>query len=192
MELHCLRHGLTVENTRGIYHGTTDGTLASEQIEGLRRVRFDAAGYDAIYCSPLGRCRDTARALGIGTCIVEPRISERRFGIFEGLSSAECERRFPEEFNAFLRFDAAYQIPEGESRAQNLSRVVEWLRGIATHERVLAITHGGTIDFLYRMASGIDLHGGSQIFSASNASMSSFSVQWPQVQLISYDVSVVA
>lgn len=123
----CLRHGLTVENTRGIYHGTSDGTLTDEQRATLATVLFDASVYDAIYCSPLGRCRDTAQMLGVTRWTTEVRIGERNFGIFEGLSRADCEFRFPEEFSAFQRFDAHYRMPRGESRAQHLARTVAWL-----------------------------------------------------------------
>ena len=61
MELSCLRHGLTIENTKAICHGTIDGTLTEEQRAALADFRFDASQYDVIYCSPLGRCRETAR-----------------------------------------------------------------------------------------------------------------------------------
>jgi probable phosphoglycerate mutase len=120
------------------------------------------------------------------------RIAERNFGVFEGLSMSECEARFPDEFRAFQRFDEHYQIPKGESRAQNLARVVDWIQAIRGHQEVLAITHGGTIDFVYRMARGMELHGGTEIFSASNASLSTFIVEWPQVDLVAYDVRLVA
>jgi hypothetical protein len=36
-------------------------------------------------------------------------------------------------------------------------------------------------------ARGIDLHGGAQIFSASNASLSAFNVRFPDVELVAYD-----
>ncbi len=187
MLLHCVRHGLTIENTQGVYHGTSGGTLTVTQRVELETMNFDASAYDAIYCSPLGRCVETARALRVPRWSIDTRITERNFGIFEGLSRSQCEQRFPSEFAAFQRFDAHYQIPRGESRAQNLARVLEWLQEAATHQRVLAITHGGTIDFLYRLARGIDLHGGAQIFSASNASLSAFNVRLPDVEFIAYD-----
>ena len=65
--------------------------------------------------------------------------------------------------------------------------MLEWLQELGSLRRVLAITHGGTIDFLYRMAQGIDLHGGTKIFSASTASLSTFDVRLPRVELIAYD-----
>ena len=40
MLLHCLRHGLTIENTQGIYHGTSDGTLTATQRAELENDAF--------------------------------------------------------------------------------------------------------------------------------------------------------
>lgn len=192
MILHCLRHGLTLGNRQGIFQGWSDGTLTPEQVSSLEAVRFDASTHDAVYCSPLGRCRQTARSLGIVDPILDPRIRERNLGVFEGLSFAECQGRFPEDLASFLRFDATYTIPGGESRAEHLARIEEWLGEIAQHRRVLAITHGGVIDFLYRMGTGSDLHGGSTIFAASNASLTSFDVAAAQVRLLAYDVPLIA
>jgi probable phosphoglycerate mutase len=190
MELDCLRHGVTVGNVQGCYQGLCDSALTDDQLAAFSGVMFDTSVYDAVYCSPRGRCRDTARALRINSLIDEPRLAERHFGVFEGLPKAECERRFPVEFAAFQRFDADYQIPQGESRASNLARVLDWLKEVAGYRRVLAITHGGTIDFLYRMATSNALHGGPIIFAASSASVSSFDVRWPRIELVAYDVPV--
>ena len=187
MELHCIRHATTIENLKGIYQGRADGTVIDEQLAALALLRFDATRFDAIHVSPLARCRDTARALGIVGWSPEPRLAERDLGIFEGLTPAECAAQHADAFRAFLAFDADFRIPNGESRAQHLARTREWLRDVARHARVLAITHGGTIDFLYRMARGIDLHGGEKIFSASNASLSRFDVRGTDVVLLGYD-----
>jgi broad specificity phosphatase PhoE len=78
-------------------------------------------------------------------------------------------------------------VPDGESRAQNFERIVAWLRDIAAHRDVLAITHGGTIDFLYRLATGIALHGGDRIYSGNNATLAIFEVDWPNVRLVDFD-----
>jgi broad specificity phosphatase PhoE len=68
--------------------------------------------------------------------------------------------------------------------------VLHWLEEVATCRSVLAITHGGTIDFLYRMATGVAVHGGPTIFAASNASVSIFDVRWPRIALVGYDVPI--
>jgi broad specificity phosphatase PhoE len=55
---------------------------------------------------------------------------------------------------------------------------------------VLAITHGGTIDFLYRMATAEPIHGGDEIFAGSNASLSRFEVEYPVLRLLTFAVSL--
>jgi broad specificity phosphatase PhoE len=187
MDLHCLRHGLTCESVKGVYHGASGGTLTGEQRAALSALRFDTTAYDAIYCSPLARCVETASALRIPAWLADERLVERHFGIFGDLSPNECVTRYPVEFGRFREFDEWYQIPEGESRAQHLARTVGWLQDIAHHRRVLAITHGGTVDFLYRMARGLPLHDGTEAIKVSNASLSTFRIDWPVVELLSFD-----
>src|SRR5262249_3840419 len=150
----------------GVYRSRAGGVLADEQREALRRMRFDAAPYDAIYCSPLGRCLDTARALRTDSWISDSQLAERDFGIFAGLTAEHCAARYPTEFSGFRRFDAEFRIPHGESRAEHLARTLDWVQSVADRTRVLAVTHGGTIDFLYRLGRGGGAHGGEQIFSA--------------------------
>jgi 2,3-bisphosphoglycerate-dependent phosphoglycerate mutase len=186
MRLHCLRHGVTAANLDGRFNGPDDA-LTESQRAALSAVRFECAAYDAIHCSPHRRAVETAECLGLRSWTLEPRIAERRFGIFEGLTPAECAARFPGEFSRFATFDADYVVPNGESRAQNLERVVGWLRDIAGHREVLAITHGGTIDFLYRRAARIALHGGERIYSGDNATLAIFDVDWPNVRLVDFD-----
>jgi len=186
--IHLVRHGVTHANLARRFNGSRDDPLTAAQRSALRTIRFDHSRYDAIYCSPLRRAVETAACLGIVDAILETRIAERNLGVFEGLTPEECRARYPEAFSAFLAFDADFQIPGGESRAQNLARVVAWLRDCACHRRVLAVTHGGTVDFLYRLASGACVHGGREIFAGDNASVSMFEVSWPEVRLVDYSV----
>ncbi|HTO58256.1 MAG TPA: histidine phosphatase family protein [Pseudomonadales bacterium] len=186
MRVVCLRHGATEGNVTGRFNGPDDPLTAPER-EYLSATRFDAAPYDAIYCSPYRRAVETAQCLKLPRWTPEPRLVERRFGIFEGLTAAECTARYPEEFARFRAFDADYAAPNGESRAQNFARVADWVRDAAVAPRVLAITHGGTIDFLYRLAVGIALHGGDRIYSGDNATLAIFDIDWPNVRLVDFD-----
>ena len=185
MRVVCLRHGATEGNVTGRFNGPDDPLTAPER-EYLSATRFDAAPYDAIYCSPYRRAVETAQCLKLLRWTPEPRLVERRFGIFEGLTAAECTARYPEEFARFRAFDADYAAPNGESRAQNFARVADWVRDAAVVPRVLAITHGGTIDFLYRLAVGIALHGGDRIYSGDNATLAIFDIDWPNVRLVDF------
>ena len=190
MVIHCLRHGITEGNLLGCFNGSNDDRLTERQRVAFLAVQFNSTRYQAIYCSPLRRAIETAECLRIPDWISEPRIAERNLGIFEGLTASDCRARFAEEFSRFQAFDADFAIPKGESRAQNLGRVLSWVEEVSGFDTVLAITHGGTIDFLYRIGTGLPLHGGDKIYSGSNAAISSFEVSWPKIHLVNYDVSL--
>jgi broad specificity phosphatase PhoE len=153
-------------------------------------MRFDAAEFDAIYTSPAARCRETASALGIEGYRVDPRLAERHFGIFDGRSVAECKELYPREFDAFTRLDGDFVIPGGESRVQHLDRIAAWLRDVAAHANVLAFTHGGTIDFLYRLGTSRAEHGGPEVFAGPNAAISEFEVVWPEIAVVRHGVAL--
>lgn len=187
MELHCLRHGTTHDNRAHRFNGMRGDGLTEEHLTELSTVSFESADYDVIYCSPLNRCIETAQALKIASWREEKRITERKLGVFEGLTAAQCQEQFPSEFAAFLGFDADFVIPGGESRAEHLARILAWLEEASSHNKVLAITHGGTIDFLYRLGSGFELHGGEVIFAGENSALSIFDVNWPNVRLVGFN-----
>ncbi len=192
MRLSCLRHGETPLNARGVFSGVGEEGLTESQRRDLDGVDFDATGFDAVYCSPAPRCRETAQCLRLPHHIEEPRLAERHFGIFEGLTAEQCRRTYPAEFEAFQRLDADYTIPGGESRAEHLGRVVEWLREVSIYPHVLAVTHGGTIDFLFRLGTDGVVHGGDQVFAGPNAALSVFEVSWPVVSVVEHGVPLVS
>ncbi|HJL60413.1 MAG TPA: histidine phosphatase family protein [Pseudomonadales bacterium] len=105
-------------------------------------VGFDNSCFDVIYWSSLKRCRQTA----------------------------ECGRLYTEEFEQFNVFDDGYVMPAGESRRVNLDRVLSWLNDLEHSDRILAVAHGGPIDFICRIAAGIEMHGG-RMFGSSNANI---------------------
>ncbi len=184
MQLTCLRHGVTPLNLAHRFNGMSQEGITDTQYNQLAEIDFDHTPFDAIYCSHLHRTAETARALGIASWITDARIAERNLGVFEGLTDSECESRYPESYASFRRFDAGFVIPGGESRAEHLARVLEWLQEAAGHERVLAVTHGGTMDFLIRLGNDLPVHGGDEIFGGPNASISTFEVNWPSIRLI--------
>lgn len=191
MRLTCLRHGVTELNAQGIFSSMGREGLTQSQRQDLAAVEFEAADFDAVYCSPAWRCRETASVLGMHELIVEPRLAEREFGVFEGLTGEQCRQRYPSEFEAFRRLDAGFVIPGGESREQHMDRVLAWLGDVGHHRYVLAVTHGGTIDFLYRLGAGEPPHGGTTVFAGPNAARSVFDVSLPSISVVEHGVRLV-
>ncbi len=162
-----IRHGETEWNREKRMQGTTDTQLSDvgrAQAQALGR-RLAARSFVALYCSDLSRARDTARAIaehaGI-ELVTDPRLQERRFGIFEGLLAAEIIARYPEEHARFSSRDPDYEVPGGESASGFSRRCLGCLAEIADR-------HSG----LYRAANRLD-HGAPRPLPLINASMNHF------------------
>jgi broad specificity phosphatase PhoE len=188
MLLHCIRHGVTPSNLAGRFNDSEDEPIDASAVEALKPLNIEAEAYDRVYVSPMRRCVETAQHLGLKGWTLEPRIAGRGLGVFQGLTPNECQTLLGDPFDAFSKLEAEPAIPEGESRGAHLARVKAWLEEVskAGLDRVLAITHGGVIDFLYRMSGAHPIHGGERIFGGENLALSSFEIDWPHVKLLGF------
>ena len=107
MRIFLARHGETAWNLEGRWQGHTDIPLSARGRSRRGRWRRACAtlGIGHIRSSDLTRARETAeivaRELGIAEVMVDPRLRERSFGVFEGLTGAECAARFPDEWTRY-------------------------------------------------------------------------------------------
>ena len=159
-----IRHGETAWNREKRMQGTTDTPLSDVgrvQAQALGR-RLAGRGFAALYSSDLSRARDTAFAIAEHTgreVVADPRLQERRFGIFEGLTVEEIVSRYPEEHARFASRDPDYAVPGGESARGFTQRCIGCLAEIADRHHgaeVVVVTHGLVLDSLYRAAHGLD------------------------------------
>jgi probable phosphoglycerate mutase len=152
--------------------------VGREQARALGR-RLAGQAFAALYTSDLLRARDTARAIAEHTgreAVEDPRLQERRFGIFEGLTAEEIVARYPEEHARFASRDPDYAVPGGESARSFTQRCIGCLAELAARHRgdeVVVVTHGLVLDSLYRAAHGLD-HGARRPVPLINASMNIF------------------
>ncbi|HKA42469.1 MAG TPA: histidine phosphatase family protein [Burkholderiales bacterium] len=176
-----IRHGETLWNRDRRMQGTTDTQLSDVgriQSQALGR-RLSNHGFRALYSSDLSRARDTARAIAEHTgreVVVDARLQERRFGIFEGLTAGEIIERYPDEHARFASRDPDYAVPGGESASGFTGRCIGCLAEIADRHRgeeVVVVTHGLVLDALYRAAHGL-AHGERRPVPLINASMNLF------------------
>jgi broad specificity phosphatase PhoE len=90
-------------------------------------------------------CREGALAGGPGRTIVDERLREREFGIFDRLTTAGIRHRFPEEAAHRRRLGKFYHRPPGgESWADVILRLRSMLNTINLHycdRRVLVVCH---------------------------------------------------
>ena len=170
---------MTAQATRvvAIRHGQTDWNLAS-RVQGHRNIGLNACGrwqaqqvalaladepFDAVYASDLDRARDTARALArhAGTELrLDSGLRERGFGVFEGLTYAEIEQRFPDAARRWRRREADFGPDGGETLRAFCDRAVGSVAALAARhrgQRIAVVAHGGVLDALYRAATRLPL-----------------------------------
>lgn len=96
------------------------------------------------------------KELGLSDDIIvyEPKLTECSFGSWEGLSNAEIETRYPEEWTARLSDRWNVSPPSGESYADVYARMCEWFAEASLAETTLAICHGLTSRVLRGVYSG--------------------------------------
>jgi broad specificity phosphatase PhoE len=145
------RHGETDWNRELRIQGSSDialNDLGREQARALAKELADVE-LDAIYASDLVRARETADAVAATHGLevrLDPRLRERSFGSWEGLTREDIAA-FPEG----SRHD-------GESDEEVRARVLGAIEEIARRhrgEQVLVVSHGGALNTLWHHALGV-------------------------------------
>lgn len=158
------RHGETDWNVSGILQGWLDVPI-NEQ--GRRQARematsFAAAGFAAVWTSPLIRAGETAEIiaadLGLPPPAAHAGIKERHFGEIQGVPKSELAELNPLLLQQILRRNPAAHFEGGETMDEFADRVLGGFMDIgAKHpgERVLVVTHGWVMDVVTRHIEGV-------------------------------------
>ena len=180
-----VRHGETDWNAEGRAQGQlhvplNDKGLAQAQAIAarLQPIRFTAA-----YASDLRRVTQTAEPIMRGRdvpLVTLPALREKSFGEWEGLTFAEAEARFPEQYASLFSGDDSCAPPGGESDRQLYERVaagVDRLR--EQHGRddgnLLVVAHGGSLCAAIVRLLGLP-SGSMERFSFGNCGLSMVTV----------------
>jgi probable phosphoglycerate mutase len=145
------RHGETDWNREGRFQGWADPPLnATGRAQAVDlSVQLMAEELAAVYSSPLRRAYETAEVVAASRGLEPVTVDALRevdVGSWSGLSRAEIEQRFPEQYARWLDYGRGWE--DGETYEQMVDRVVEALQELAEGrdgERILAVTHGGPI-----------------------------------------------
>ncbi|MCL4834320.1 MAG: phosphoglycerate mutase family protein [Caldilineaceae bacterium] len=183
-ELWLIRHGESVGNRDRIYQGQNDlplSPLGHEQAALLaQRLApiHTLSPFCALYASDLQRAMETARptAQAIGLPILpQPALREIDVGAWSGLTFADIQRRFPDEWAAaYPVMDPDQVRGGGESYRQAQSRTVAAVRAIAARHpggRVLIFFHGGVLQTVLSHLMGLSLPN-KRFLQTSNTSIS--------------------
>jgi probable phosphoglycerate mutase len=160
-KLVLVRHGETTWNAERRVQGQLEAPLSARgrlQAAALARA-IGREGFDAIYASDLSRARETAERIAAVTGAgvrLEPRLRERHYGLFQGLTWDEVRQRYPGELARAKLIFTGMSIPGGEPVEEFAERTLAILGEIAAnHRHALVVAHGGLVDALYRHVNGM-------------------------------------
>ena len=159
--LGLLRHAETEWSRDKRVQGHTDVPLSDDARAWLVRHHLPgiAAGMQVV-SSPLARCTQTAKCLGLEQFAIEPRLVEMSWGQWEGRRLAELRGELGTSMllNEARGFD--FMPPQGESPRQVLARVRPWMAELAQAGKpTLGLAHRGVIRVIFAAATGWDMLG---------------------------------
>ena len=179
-KLCLIRHGETTWNAERRLQGHTDiplntkGFLQARQM--AQALKNSKVLFDVLYTSDLKRAADTANAIvelfGV-EAIVDSALRERHFGALQGLTIQEAPLLQPAVWQAHITRDLDHELEGGESIQQFALRVQTALDKIQEQhsgKTILLVSHGGTLDMVYRIASKQALRT-ERVASVPNASL---------------------
>ena len=147
------RHGATSATQEGRFSGAEGAELSEEGRWQAARLgeRLAAEDLAAIYVSPLSRAMDTARIIAT-RCRLEPIVRdglrEIGHGHWEGMTRADVERQFGDEYAAWEADPFTFAPSGGESGVAVLARALPVIREIVTAHpgrRVAVVSHKATL-----------------------------------------------
>ena len=161
----AIRHGETAWNVDGRIQGQLDVPLNDTGRWQVHRLALAVADEDvsAIYSSDLLRALETAQAVARGCdqpITTDAGLRERGFGVFEGLSYDEINKRWPAQAERWRKRDPEFGAEGGETLNQFYARSIATASRLAAlhpGQTIALISHGGVMDCLYRAASHIAL-----------------------------------
>jgi probable phosphoglycerate mutase len=138
-------------------HLNEDGRRQAERLV----ERLDGIRIDAIYSSPLERCRETAAPLAKGRRLsvhVRRRLIETGYGEWTGRSIAQVRKT--KLWRTVERVPSAMRFPGGESLLEVQARAVDEVNRIARdHPRgvVVVVSHADPIRLVIAQVAGADV-----------------------------------
>jgi broad specificity phosphatase PhoE len=178
-----VRHGETDWNRAGRWQGHSNTLLNELGRQQARELAESLNGVDVVYSSDLARARETAEILAehLGVEVrYDPRLRERSFGAWEGLTSGEIAERFEEAHRRWQAGEAA-GADDAEPFDEFGRRVQSFLADVLErhpYETVLVIGHGGSIRVIHAAAAGLDyVRDHRQIPAVANCTVARYAVR---------------
>lgn len=162
MKIYFIRHAETQANVEQRYSSTgysPHTEIGLKQVDSLL-IKFPVEEISGIYTSPLERCVSLALKLGEKskiTPVVDERLAEFKFGIFDNMTWQQAETTYPMEFDMFCKSPGTYKLPEGESQDEFDGRICSFIDYIRDNDANIAVvTHAGVIRSALAYILGLD------------------------------------
>lgn len=182
LQLLLVRHGESAGNHAGMFTGHSPSPLTARG-----RAQAEAVGValsepppDAIYSSDLVRAMDTAaplaRRLGLEV-VTRASLRERDMGAWVGVTFADVEARWPDDWQKVLDRDPDHCPPSGESHRACGARVAQAIDEIVRAHpggRVVVVSHGVAINHMLRHLLRIE--GWRTLFHVENCAVQRLSI----------------
>lgn len=195
MDLYLVRHGETESNKEKRYKGWTESPLSPKGISQAEKAGLFLGGknIEGLYCSDLQRTLNTARIIG-SCCGIKPVASqllrEIHFGQWEGLTYREIEAGWGNQVRYWLDDPFKRSAPGGETmekvRARMLSFITKLNEQFPEQQRVVLVSHGGSIRVLLHHVLGFDRKNFWEI-AIDNASISLITRENEKVKVVYYN-----
>ncbi|MDW8031858.1 MAG: histidine phosphatase family protein [Candidatus Bipolaricaulota bacterium] len=117
--------------------------------------------FAVIYSSDLVRAIETAQIIAAPhhlDVITVPELREARYGLWEGLTRDEVLKKFPHEYEMRRKDPSNFRPSGGESRRELYERAAKIFSELVArhpHQKILIVSHGGTIRAILRYALGL-------------------------------------
>ena len=159
-----LRHGHVAGIVPKRFRGQLDIPLSEEGREQALRAADHVARYyqpQAIYTSPLQRCRDSAAALSAKLSLPQPvplqGLNDIHYGLWQGRLAAQIAAEEPERYALWQQSPQEMIFPQGESLAVIAARAgaeVAALAGKHGAQTIAVYSHDSVIRVLLLRALG--------------------------------------
>lgn len=155
MKIYLIRHGETDWNKKGKLQGSVDIPLNAYGIElaEITSEKMKDVPIEIIYSSPLQRAHRTAEIMRRGRdipIIVDERLREMDFGIYEGSLVKEAAECRDNPLYNFMKHPEKYHAADGEEFTQVIDRAGSFIREVLypaqnKYENVMLAVHGAFI-----------------------------------------------
>jgi probable phosphoglycerate mutase len=158
-----VRHGETNWNAERRMQGHIDIPLNANGISQAERLANALIrvkhSFDVIYSSDLERALHTANAVARALSLdvqITPRLRERNVGKLQGLLLSEAPVLLPEIWQRHIARELDHDLGGGESIRtfhQRMQDILELFLNEHRGQSVLAVSHGGSLDMIYRIVT---------------------------------------